>query len=365
VSALSGTKPPSRSDILWEKIEPRYMTAKAAKALPDGSVVALLWAGKEQPGRGPAMSAGIVRYTSNLKDTWWGPINYGKTQNMEGTDIAFSADGTKIALSGHGGFRATGKFYTGKLVLVGAEDGTVLSYTEINAGGVPEMIYNECWGVVGVPGGFVLSCGTGIEGCSQVSAANKASCEAGQGDPSTPNMKFKPGLWQSMAAKVDLSGRLLWRRADSYGGPKAACRAEEGCIKFTAIASSASEWVVANSDGSLSFINDESHAGFGVMRLSAPKAVHLPPPKVECAADHGKVAPCCGQPPSDFDGGSVPASYACPASQPTCSAYVAGSRLGTCQAVTTPGSTKKPAPGFAAWFASAKSASASAKLRGN
>ena len=337
------------------------MTAKAAKALPDGSVVALLWAGKEQPGRGPAMSAGIARYTANLKDTWWGPTNYGKTQNsMEGTDIAFSEDGTKIALSGHGGFRATGKFYTGKLVLIGAEDGAELSYTEINAGGVPEMIYNECWGVVAVAGGFVLSCGTGIEGCSHVSAANKAACGAGRGDPSTPNMKFAPGLWQSMTAKVDLSGKLVWRRVDSYGGPKAACRAEEGCMKFTAIGSSASEWVVAHKDGTLSFINDEMHGGFGVMRLSTPKAARLPPPKEECAADHGKTVPCCGQPPSDFDGGNVPASYACPASLPTCSAYVAGSRLGTCQTVATVTSAKTAAAG-----ASSAAPGAGAKLRGN
>ncbi len=238
VSALSGTAAPSRADILWEKTEASYMTAKAAKALPDGSVVALMWAGEAADGT-PAKSAGLARYTADGQTTTWGPINYGSGQKLEGTDIAFSADGTKIAMSGHGGFLATDKDYAGKVVLVNAQDGAVLSNTEISAGGVPEMIYNECWGVAAVSdGGFVVSCGTGIEGCDHVSDANKAACGAGQGDPSTLNMRFGAGLWQSMAAKVDSRGALLWRRVDAYRGDQAPCIE---CTTFTAHGSSASE----------------------------------------------------------------------------------------------------------------------------
>lgn len=264
VSALSKSAAPSRSDILWEKTEATYMTAKAAKALPDGSVVALMWAGESANGA-PGMSAGIARYTADGQTTTWGPKNFGNDQKLEGTDIAFTADGSKIAMSGHGGFLATDKDYSGKLVIINAANGAVMSNTEISAGGVPEMIYNECWGVAAVSDGFVVSCGTGIEGCGHVSEANKVACAAGQGDPSTPNVRFGTGLWQSMAAKIDLSGKLLWRRVDAYRGGQAACLE---CKSFTAAGTSASEWVVANADGTLAFVNDEAD-GFGVMVLNA------------------------------------------------------------------------------------------------
>ena len=56
-------------------------------------------------------------------------------------------------MSGHGGFLATGMDYAGKLVVVDAANGAVLSNTEITAGGVAEIIYNECWGVAAVPDG--------------------------------------------------------------------------------------------------------------------------------------------------------------------------------------------------------------------
>ena len=263
VDKLTKTTPPTRGDISWEKTEATYMTAKAAKALPDGSVVALMWAG-EQNGVA-AMSAGIARYTADGLTTTWGPKNFGNEQKLEGTDIAFTTDGSKIAMSGHGSFLATDKDYSGKRVIISAADGAVLSNTEISAGGVPEMIYNECWGVAAVSDGFVVSCGTGIEGCGHVSDTNKAACLAGQGDPSTPNMKFGASLWQSMAAKIDLSGTLLWRRVDAYRGGQAAC---VECTSFTAGGTSASEWVIANADGTLAFVNDEAD-GFGVMVLNA------------------------------------------------------------------------------------------------
>lgn len=276
VSALSKSTPPSRSDIVAENTEPRYDTAKAAYALPDGTVVSLMWRAQRFPGHPgaaangePAKSAGIIRWSSDFTDSWWGPIEYGTTQLLEGTDLTISKDGSKIALTGHGKFKATGKYYSGKLVVIDSEDGKVLSYTEVNAGGIPELIYNECWGVVAQDDGFVVACGTGIENCGHKSAANMEACKAGKGDPSTPNMSFPPGVWQSMSAKVDLSGNLLWRRVDAFGGPFANCR--EGCTTFTAPGSSASEWVILNKDGSLTFVQDES-SGFGVMRLAAPTA---------------------------------------------------------------------------------------------
>ena len=173
-------------------------------------------------------------------------------------------------MSGHGSFlaaTATDKdSYSGKLVIITAADGAVLSNTEISAGGVPEMIYNECFGVAAVSDGFVVSCGTGIEGCGHVSDTNKAACAAGQGDPSTPNMKFGASLWQSMVAKIDLSGTLLWRRVDAYRGGQAACIE---CTSFTADGTSGNEWVIANADGTtLAFVTDEAD-GFGVMVLNA------------------------------------------------------------------------------------------------
>ena len=268
VLALSSrTTPPALSDITWQTTEADYMTCKAAIAHPDGSIAALLW-GEDSIDK----SAGLVVYNRTSPQsqgggysTVWGPMDYGEANNLEGTDIAVSADGTKIAMTGHGGHLATGKDYSGKLVIVDLHTGDVLSTTEITGGGTSEIIYNECFGVAAMSdGGFVVACGNGIEGCDHVSDANKSACAQGQGDLSAPGMKFEAGLWVSMAAKFNAAGQLVWKRSAALRAHgSAAC---DLCTNFTARSSSASEWVIANKDGSLAYVQDESD-GFGVMLL--------------------------------------------------------------------------------------------------
>ena len=117
------------------------------------------------------------------------------------------------------------------------------------------LIYNECWGVApyysssGAQTGYVMACGTGIEGC-----------------PLTAN--FMPGLyldcqldarttWRSLTVATDLNGERVWSRMDSY---------QNGEGKVWA---SASEFVVSDTDGRVTFISDEAMGfGFGTIAPS-------------------------------------------------------------------------------------------------
>ena len=83
-------------------------------------------------------------------------------------------------------------------------------------------------------------------------------------------MLFGAGQWASMAAKVDMDGSLVWRRVDAYKADDQTSYVE-GSLSFTADSSSASEWVVKNSDGTLAFVQDET-MGFGIMKTASADA---------------------------------------------------------------------------------------------
>ena len=61
------------------------------------------------------------------------------------------------------------------------------------------------------------------------------------------------------------SGKIAWQRTDNHRASGEAVYTQGK--SYTASASSASEWVVKNSDGSLAFVQDET-LGFGIMKLA-------------------------------------------------------------------------------------------------
>ena len=124
-----------------------------------------------------------------------------------------SADGTTIVVSGQGA-PSVGAL-SGRLTAVSAATGTQLWTTTFGAGGTPTLIFNECWGVAPTAdGGYVVSCGTGIEDCQ--GTRNTVDCANGNGDPRPGAYPRPAAVWQSLVAKIDSSGSLLWQRVDSY-----------------------------------------------------------------------------------------------------------------------------------------------------
>ena len=267
ISAMASSVVPASDPATWEKEFAGYATAKATATVPSsGNIVVLLW-GED------SKAAGLQMLSADGQTTVWGPLDYKASCKLEGTDIKVSADEATIGMSGHGGWLSDNLHYSGKVVLVKAIDGDTKTTTEIASGGNHALIYNECWGLVPVSDGFVVACGTGIEDCTapRDSGALGTACSAGEGDSTVPNMLFGAGQWASMAAKVDMAGTLVWRRVDAYKEDEGGATYSEGSLSFTADSSSASEWVVKNSDGTLAFVQDET-MGFGIMKTASADA---------------------------------------------------------------------------------------------
>ena len=257
VSALEKTSAPVLSDVAWEKEFTGYSSVKATATLPStGNIAVLVW-GED------AKACHVEMIKSDGSSTIWSK-DYATNSKLEGTDIKVSQDESLLGISGHGGYLADGVGYSGKVVLVKATDGVVASTTEITTQGDHNLIYNECWGLVSIKDGFVVACGTGIEGCGSKTGDLGVACKAGRGDPTLPTLLFPPGVWASMAAKVDHNGKIVWQRTDNHRTSDEATYIQGKA--YTAPASSASEWVVKNSDGSLAFVQDET-MGFGIMKL--------------------------------------------------------------------------------------------------
>ena len=99
--------------------------------------------------------------------------------------------------------------------LYGNYAGGVNQYTDIEEGNWA-LVYNECWGVAPkyaddgtTHDGYVMSCGTGIEGCplfnSNFGLGTWLEC---RGDPRTQ--------WRSLAVATDLEGERIYSRMDSF-----------------------------------------------------------------------------------------------------------------------------------------------------
>ena len=118
-------------------------------------------------------------------------------------------------------------------------------------GGDKAIVYNECWGVSKrykeddtTHDGYVLACGTGVEGCNMFG-------------PMMPwlylQCAFDPRIeWRSLAVATDLSGELTYYRMDNY-------QSGEGGN----VASSAAEYVFTRKGGKHTIITDEK-MGMGI-----------------------------------------------------------------------------------------------------
>lgn len=109
------------------------------------------------------------------------------------------------------------------------------------------LIYNECWGVAKkyasdgtTHDGYVMACGTGIEGCSAFAGNTPwtyLECEA---DPRV--------VWRSLAVATDLKGERVYSRMDSFQDSEAGGQP---------VADSAAEFVFERTGGGHTIITDE------------------------------------------------------------------------------------------------------------
>lgn len=270
VRALLAAVAPGESAVTWTFKSSSFLTSKAARSLPDGSVVALLY------GEEPGQMASLVKL-SQAGSIDWGPNDFG-AQHGEGTDVAVASDGSGFAIVGHGDGGVPGAL-SGRLTKVSRAG--VWAWTQsYSAGGNPKLIKNECWGLQALnDGGFVLGCGTGIEDCSGISGAIRAKCKSGLGDERPGAMPRKESIWQSLIVRTDRSGRLLWQRVDQH---RAAGDPPMGAKGWRA-QSSASEYVLASADGRLMVSINDEESGVGLLRLSVDGC--------------GKGLPCAGAAP--------------------------------------------------------------------
>ena len=159
LSALTSSTAPTSASATWTRALSSQGTVKAARGLSNGEVgVLMLTDGVD--------TAQLVKLSSSGAIVW-GPTNYGTAQQVEGTDMQISTDGSAMVFTGHGDCSGV---LCGKLVSVSASDGTVNFNQQYASCGVPNAcgttyIKNECWGLQALSDGYVLSCGTGIENC--------------------------------------------------------------------------------------------------------------------------------------------------------------------------------------------------------
>lgn len=272
VSACGETAP-AASAASWTYTATVYWTAKAARSLKDGSAVALLFHGDP----GFMKQATLVKISSTGKAVW-GPTNYGAdgiTGHGEGTDVVVSQDETSFYICGHGPGQNAGTL-SGRITKItdGAAAGTKAwskSYSSIDykQSGNPSLIKNECWGIQALSNGLVMGCGTGIEDCEGYSGTKLSDCEAGTADSREGAVARKKSVWQSMIVKTDLDGNLQWQRVDQYREEGTPALGQSGWEAL----SSASEYVLVNSDGTFVSVNDEAN-GVGLLKLGGESLCH-------------------------------------------------------------------------------------------
>lgn len=258
VSTLTGGSGPTNSMVTWTFSSADYMTAKAARPLADGSVIALLYSEQKL--------CSLVKLTPSGA-AMWGPADYA-AQHGEGTDIVVAADGQSFLISGHGdgGIAGTLSARLSKVSLSGAyEWGRSYHSTPFDgtAGPSAKLIKNECWGLQALSDGYILGCGTGIENCMDLSGGLLADCNAGTADGRTGAVARPKAVWQSMVVRTDLSGTLMWLRTDQFRAAGQPALGQGGWVPH----SSASEYLIATLDGGIASINDEV-GGIGLLLLA-------------------------------------------------------------------------------------------------
>ena len=312
VSDFSNAAPPSSlaSAMLWTKtFGSGYMTAKDVVEMPSKKNVAvLLWSEDDDKTMSIsliAVSGGSAKFTKSYPNS-----------HMEPTSITATVDETSskemIAIGGHGGITPQGEKVgiSGRLALVDGATGDLAFIKSYSSGGTPKLIFNECWGIAavgrGANAGFVMSCGTGIEGCQGFSGTMLKNCKAGKGDLRPGAYKFPPGLWQSMTVRTDLDGKLLWQRVDAYRSPESPPLGAAGWEPE----SSAGEWVFVDDEDTIVIVQDEGF-GVGLMILEAEnqdEATKAPTAQATTRPTTDKATKTPTRPPTNREETKVPTS---------------------------------------------------------
>ena len=231
----------------WSKTYGQHGTIKALRPLPStlGGFIFLLGSEGAPP---------VLMKTDDQGEPIWEQNYPGR---FEATDVALHMPGGELqgyTFAGHGGEDGALDAQLTRVDLTG-EVSWALSFGD-PAGGVgrfagldsgdPRLIYDECWGIQGLPdGGVVLGCGTGIEGCELISdGALRSQCAS---DPRR--------TWRGYVVRFDAEGEMLWHRVDSF--------IEEGAEDE--LPDSASEYVALLPNGGFLSIVDQ---GFGVGLLA-------------------------------------------------------------------------------------------------
>lgn len=224
----------------WEMEYKNSLTGKSIqKTSSDGNFV--IASSSHEP-----TVAKVLKIDSAGKILW--EKNYPK--HGEITDISVTSDG--FFLSGHKGGWETG--IDGSITKI-SKEGKVLwnkiygnpvggenKYIGLDSGN-KKIIFDECWGITTVNNeDAVMACGTGIEGCEELSGNLKNQCEE---DPRT--------TWRSFLVRIDSSGKVVWEKTGSFTFP-----GEEDDYD---VPSTASEWVFMTKNGEVASVIDLS---FGI-----------------------------------------------------------------------------------------------------
>jgi len=299
IASMSASTVPTISDVATTKTYTDYNSAKTAHFMSATQVAVLLW---RDGGAGNTHAATIGVFNPSTGADLFTPVQHSSIIG-EGTDMKLVGT-THAVITGHYTDTATNTGYSGRLTKVSLTDGSQLwtkEYSSCGFGstavaGAPadgqcskEIIYNECWGVsVMADGGFILSCGTGIEGC-HTGDVTYTDCTAGLGDKRSGAYPQFSGIWASMTVKTDSSGTLEWMSTDTYKDPTWPALPtapnlpqvqdpDEGTWE-SAITSSAGEWAISINGGTGVVIATDQQVGLGLQKfVSSPTPAPTPAP---------------------------------------------------------------------------------------
>ena len=219
------------------------------------------------------------------------PVDHG-SEIGEGTDMQIVGT-THAVITGQKTPNGMSVGYSGRLTKISLSDGSLVwtkEYSSCGAGtvaGAPlegqcskGLIYNECWGVAVMgDGGFVLSCGTGIENCpNTMSGQMLTDCNAGRGDRRAGAYPRAPSVWDAFTVKTSSDGTLEWQRADSFKAASWPPLVVGAATAPSQVSSTAGEWPIPINSGTGVAIVTDQVEGIGLLKMvgGAP----TPPPTV-------------------------------------------------------------------------------------
>ena len=175
---------------------------------------------------------------------------YGKQDEADGWNCWFEPCGTikghMMKLDNDGKLEWTQDY--------GNYPGGVDQFTGLSKGNWG-LIYNECWGVakkysysadgtIKTHDGYVMACGTGIEGCSAFSFQTPWTWLECEFDPRK--------VWRSLAVATDLKGERVYSRMDNF----------QDAEQLGTVVDSAAEFIFERAAGGHTIVTDE-RMGFG------------------------------------------------------------------------------------------------------